>query len=192
VSNCKEYQKIMQSALDRTADELDLRRLESHMAVCRDCVREFKAIKLGVDLLSSMPVLEPGSRFTADTVRMAFAAKRKMLRRQKIYSWCFSGLMAIASLLILEGWNIAVMPRIKLVLLNIMNFFMEWKTLLKAMKKVFAALAEYLIISGNEIIKALWQGHPHAFSGYFLAVVVMALIMLITSVKSSTFSFKRR
>jgi hypothetical protein len=192
VSNCQEYQRLMQSALDGAADERDMRRLNSHMAACRDCAQEFKALKLGIDLLASMPVREPGVGFTADTVKMAFAAKRKMLRRQKIGSWCFSGLMAIASLLIFEGWNIAIRPGIRVALLNIVNIFMEWRTLLKALKKVFSALVEYVIGSGGDAINALWQGHPHLFSGYFLALIVMALFMLITGVKSSHFSFKRR
>jgi hypothetical protein len=192
VSECKDYQKIMQAMLDGTAGEGEKKSLEAHMRVCRDCAREIKALKLGIDLLTSMPVREPGAEFTADTVRMAFAAKRKMLRRQRIGSWCFSGLMAIASLSILEGWNIVIRPGIRLVLLNIMNVFLEWRTLLKAFKKVFSAMAEYLIVSGSKEIEVLWQGHPHVFSGYFMAFIIMALFMLITSMKSSTFSFKRR
>jgi hypothetical protein len=192
VSNCREYQKIMQSALDQTAEKSDMRRLEGHITMCNDCAREFKALNLGIDLLTSMSVREPGAGFTADTVRMAFAAKRKMLRRQKINSWSFSGLMAVASLSVIEGWNMAIRPGIKVALLNIVNIFLEWRTLLKVFKKVFSALAEYLIVSGSKEIEVLWQGHPHVFSGYVMALLIMILFILITGVKSSPFSFKRR
>jgi len=163
VSNCKEYKNLMQSALDCTADESDLRRLDSHMDVCRDCAREFKALKLGIDLLVSMPVREPVVEFTADTVRMAFAAKRKMLRRQKIDSWCFSGMMAIASLFIIAGWNMTIRPGIRVALLNIVNIFLEWRTLLKVFKKVFSALVEYVIVTGGEAVKALAGSPPCIF-----------------------------
>jgi hypothetical protein len=192
VSNCKEYQKLMQSALDHTAEKSDMRRLEGHITMCSDCAREFKALKLGIDLLTSIPVLEPGVEFTADTVRMAFATKRKMLRRQKIDSWCFSFLMAITSLFIIAGWNMAIKPAIRVALLNVVNVFLEWRILLKTMKKVFSALAEYVIVSGGKEIEILWQGHPHVFSGYFMALLIMILFILITGVKSSPFSFKRR
>jgi len=86
----------------------------------------------------------------------------------------------------------AIKPAIRVALLNIVNVFLEWRILLKTMKKVFSALAEYLIVSGSKEIEAIWKGHPHVFSGYFLAFVIMILFILITGVKSSPFSFKRR
>jgi anti-sigma factor RsiW len=192
VSNCKEYKNLIQSALDGTADEREMRRLEGHTALCSECARELKVLQIGIDLLASTPVQEPCEEFTLDTVKKAFAAKKKQRQRQKMVSWGLSGLTAITSVLILAGWNMAVRPAIKGVLSNIMGVILEWRILLKAFEKILAALIKELITSGNNAVSAHWEGFTPVISGYMIALIIMAFFILITGVKSSTLSFRRR
>lgn len=192
MSNCKEYKKLMQSVLDGAADERDIKRLELHMAQCMDCSREFKVFKTGLDLLTSMPFPEPGAEFTANTVKVAFAAKKKLRQQQKIGSWCFSGLIAIVSLFILAGWSITIRPAIMSVLSNILGIISEWRILLKVFNKVLATLVKDLITSGNDLAGVIWKGCSPVVSGYLIALILMVFLILITGVKSSALSFRRR
>jgi len=192
VNNCKDYQKMMHLALDGTADEREMKRLKDHMTLCRDCTREFRILQLSLDLLASMPVKEPAAEFTSNTVTKAFAAKKKLLRQQKIASWALSGLTVVISVLILAGWNVAIRPAIRVVFLNILGIILEWRILLKTFNKVLTALGKYLITSGSDAASTIWEGCVPLFSGYLMALIIMAFIILITGVKSSAFSFKRR
>jgi predicted anti-sigma-YlaC factor YlaD len=192
VNNCKDYKKMMHLALDGTADEREMKRLKDHMTLCKDCAREFRILQLSLDLLASMPVKEPAAEFTSNTVKKAFAAKKKLLRQQKIASWALSGLTVVISVLILAGWNVAIRPAIRVVFLNILGIILEWRILLKTFSKVLTALGKYLITSGSDAASTIWEGCVPLFSGYLMALIIMAFIILITGVKSSAFSFKRR
>jgi hypothetical protein len=192
VSNCKDYQKMMQSALDGTADQEEMQRLKDHMFLCPDCARKFKALQIGIDLLTSMPVKEPAVEFTSDTVKKAFAAKKRLLRRQRIASLYLSFLTMIISVLIIAGWNMAIRPAIRVVLLNILGIIMEWRVLFKVFDKILTALVKDLVISGGNAARAVWEGCTPVISGYLIVLIIMAFISLITGVKSSVFSFKRR
>jgi len=182
----------MQAVLDGAAAEKEKAGLEEHMTLCRDCAREFNAFQASLKLLVSMPAPEPSPGFTSDTVKKAFMAKRDQMRRQKIVSWCLSGLTAIVSVFLITGWNMVLQPAIRTGLSSILSILLEWRILFKAFDKVLSALAIDLVTSGNHAVRIILEGCPPVFSGYLIALIIMVFYILITGVKSSAFSFKRR
>jgi len=192
MTGCKDFQKIMQKVLDRTASEKERADLEGHMTLCRDCARKFKTLQVSLELLISMPVPEPSPTFTSDTIKKAFRAKRDQKRRRKIASWCLSGLTAIISVFIIAGWNMVLQPAIRNILLNLLKIILEWRALFNALNKILSAMVTVLKYLADVSVRIIWEGGAPIVSGYLIALILMVFIILMSGARSSAFSFKRR
>jgi len=190
MTGCKDFQIIMQTMLDGTAAEKERADFEGHMTLCRDCAMEFKALQLSLDLLVAMPVSEPSPGFTSDTVKLAFKAKKDLMRRQRILSWGLSGLAAIISALIIAGWHMVFQPAIRMALLSILKILSEWKVLSTLLVKVLFSLVKVLAVLGDATFKAVWEGYSPICLGYMIVLIIVISFILITDVRSSVFSLK--
>jgi RNA polymerase sigma factor (sigma-70 family) len=182
----------LQKVLDGTATGKERAGLEDHTASCRDCSRELKTLQGSINLLISVPQPDPSPAFTTETVKMAFKAKREQKRRQRVASWYLSGATAILSVFIFAGWNVAIRPAIRIVLLDLLGIILEWRTLFKTLDKILSALFTILRSLGNTTIRVIEEGASPIFSASLIALTLMVLFFIIAVVKSSAFSFKRR
>jgi len=180
----------MQKVLDRTSSEKERADLEAHVNLCRDCAIEFKCLQLSIELQVSMPVPEPSPEFTSDTVKKAFKTKRKQRLRQKIASWCLSGLTGIVSVFFIAGWNIILQPAIRWILINMLSIFSEWRVISNALIKVLFSLVKVLRTLGDAGVKVVWEGCSPVFFGYMIALTIMVCFILVTGIRSSVFSSK--
>lgn len=60
---CSEISELMMKYLDRDISELELMALEKHNLGCKSCNHEFKALKKAVDLVETLPDVEPSFNF---------------------------------------------------------------------------------------------------------------------------------
>jgi predicted anti-sigma-YlaC factor YlaD len=193
MSECMDFQRLMNRSLDGEISQEERALLNQHLALCQNCTREFKALQLGLDMLVSMPVPEPDAGFTSGTVKKASRAKKIMARRQKAISLSLSGVAAMISILILVSWTAIFQPAIKWSALNILSLFSELEILLDILHKFLSALAAILIPLVDNTFHAVWQGAAPAFYGYLIALIILLFFILLTKDKLySTLNLERR
>jgi hypothetical protein len=191
MSGCKDFQKIMQTVLDRTAAEKERACLEEHMNLCRNCAMEYKALQLSLDLLVSMPVPEPHAEFTSETVKKAFKAKKLLAHRRRIISLCLSLLPAIISSFIFAGWSLVLQPAIRRGLLSVVRGLSQCSGLLTAFDKMVSVISSVLWVLGSAIYKIVCSGCNPGFL-YLTAIIIMIFFVLISGEKSPAFLLNRR
>jgi predicted anti-sigma-YlaC factor YlaD len=179
MNRCTDFQRLMDRSLDGEISRGEKALLDRHMTMCEDCAREFKALQLGLDMLASMPVPEPGAGFTSETVEKAFRAKKILARRQKVMAWFLAGLTAIISALILASWPIVFQPALKWTTLNFLRVLSESEIILMILRKFLSTMSAILIPLGDNVLQLLWQGAAPAFYGYLIAFIILLSLTLI-------------
>jgi predicted anti-sigma-YlaC factor YlaD len=175
----------MDRSLDGEISQREQALLDRHITMCQDCAREFRALQLGLDMLVSMPVLEPDAGFTSETVKKALMAKKILAHRQKVMAWFLAGLTVIISALILASWPIIFQPFLKWAALNFLSVLSGLDIILNILRKFMSTLAAILIPLGGNALRLLWQGAAHAFYGYLIALMILLSFTVIKRTKST-------
>ena len=191
MTGCSEYKILIQKLLDREISTGERARLEQHISLCRDCAKEFKAIQSGLHMLISMPVPAPGAEFISETVTKAFRAKKELVRRQNIMSWCLSASIAIISLFIIAGWSLGFQPAIRWVLSSAIQGFSQCSVFLTALNKMVSAICSILWTLGGILYTIICYGCDPGFI-YLTALLAMILSIFLTTGKHHLFLLNRR
>lgn len=186
MTGCSEYKILIQKSLDREISTGERAKLERHISLCRDCAKEFKAIQSGLDILFSMPVPAPSAEFTSETVKKAFRAKKNLVRRQKIMSWCLSTLIGILTLFIIEGWSLVFQPVIRWVLSSAIQDLSQCSVLLTGLNKIISVISSILWTLGGVFYAIICSGYNPGFI-YLTALLAMILSLLLTRGKHQLF-----
>ena len=185
MNRCTDFQRLMDRSLDGEISRGEKALLDRHLTMCQDCSREFKALQLGLDMLASMPIPEPETGFTSETVKKAFRAKKLLAHRQKVMAWLLAGLTVIISALILASWPIVFQPALKWAALNFLSVLSGLDIILTILRKFLSTMAAILIPLGDNVLQLLWQGAAPAFYGYLIAFMILLSFTLIKRTKST-------
>ena len=191
MTGCNEYKMLIQKFLDREISPGERARLERHISHCGDCEREFKAIQLGLDMLISMPVPEPGTNFTSDTVKKAFKAKKELARREKVMSWLLSSLIVIISLSIFTAGSMVFQPVLRWILLSAIKVLSQCSVLLTGLIKMVSAMSEILWTLGGIIYRIICSGYSPGFI-YLTTLLVMIFFIFFARGRRQLFLLNRR
>lgn len=185
MSVCIDFQRLMHRCLDGEVSRGERALFDRHLAICRDCAREFKALQLGLNMLASMPVPEPGPGFTSETVKKAFMAKRLLARRQKVTAWLLAGMTVMISILILAGWTIIFQPALKWAALNLFRALSASDVIFNTINRLLSGLKTILISLGDKAPQLLWQGAAPVLYGYLTALMILIFFILIKRTRAT-------
>jgi len=185
MSECKDFQRLMNRSLDGEITQGEKALLDRHIAMCRDCSREFKALQLGLDTLASMPVPEPEAGFTSETVKKAFRAKRILARRQKVMAWFLAGLTVMISALIVTSWTMIFQPALKWAALHILSVLSEFEVIIIILRKFISTMAAILMPLRENALQLLYQGTATALYIYLISLMILVFFMFIKRTKST-------
>ena len=183
MSGCIDFQRLMHRYLDGEVSQGEKALFDRHLTICRDCAREFKALRLGLNMLASMPVPEPAPGFTSETVKKAFMAKRLLARRQKVMAWFLSGLTVIISTLILASWTIIFQPALKWAALNLLRALSASDVIFNTLNRFLSGLKTILISLGDKAPQLLLHGAAPVLYGYLTALIIMVSFILIRRIR---------
>lgn len=183
MTGCNEYKELMHKLLDREISPRERARLEQHISLCSNCAGELKAIESGLDMLTAMPVPEPGAEFTSETIKKAFMAKKALARRQKTASWCMSALIGIISLSIIAGCSLVFQPVMEWALLKAVQVLSQLSILLTALNKTVSVINSILWTLGSVIYKIVCsECNPGLI--FLASLLVMVFLNVISRGKS--------
>jgi anti-sigma factor RsiW len=179
MGECQDFERLMQKSLDMEISQGEMALLDRHITICPDCARELNALKLGLDILASMPAPDPAAGFASETAEKAFKAKKLLAHRQKVMAWSLSGLTVMISILILASWIMIFQPALKWTAFNFLRALSASDVIFNALNKLLSGLTAILIPMGEKALHALWQGAAPALYGYLIALMILLFFILI-------------